>query len=94
MYLNTLCPYCGKKFKKLSISVIKPGFVTCPHCNNLTQVTGGWIGLAVYCGVLIGFAVIISPYKNRLNDTWVLILFGMTFIVAIYAMSLFLKVKK
>jgi uncharacterized protein YbaR (Trm112 family) len=95
MYLNAQCPYCKNKFKKFSLSVIKPGIVTCPHCKKMLYVTGITAGMTIYCLILTGSAVVLSPYKNRLNDTWLIfIILGALFILAGYGMSLFLGLKK
>jgi hypothetical protein len=95
MYLNAVCPYCKKKFKKFGISVLKPGIVSCPNCKKLLHVTGLAAGLTMYCVILMGFAVIFSPYKNAVNDTWfILVILGFIIILAVYAMSLFLGLKK
>ncbi len=95
MYLNAVCPYCKKKVKKLSLSVVKPGIVTCPNCKKLLSVTGIGAGVTIYCLILVGSTLILSPYKQRFNDTWfIFIIFSIIFIAAIRAMSSFLGLKK
>lgn len=95
MYLNAPCPYCGRRIKKISLFVIKPGLITCPGCKKMSAVTGLLKGTFAYLAVWIVFCFFLSPLKNTLNDNSIIFaIFGGVAILSIYTMSLFLGLEK
>jgi uncharacterized membrane protein YccC len=95
MYLNALCSHCGRRIKKISLFVLKPGIITCPGCKKLSAVTGLLKGTFAYISVWLLFCFFLSPLKSTLNDSSVILaIFGGTAILSIYTMSLFLELKK
>lgn len=95
MYLNSRCPHCGARIRRISIYVVKPGVITCRACKKMAVVTGMLKGFVAYLTVWFGFCFLIAPLKYALNDDWVaLLFFGYVFFAAIYTMSLFLDLEK
>ena len=95
MYLNAACPHCGRRIKKFSLFVMKPGIITCPGCKKLSGVAGLTKGTLAYVGVWLAFCFLLSPLKHVFNDRWiVLAIFGGVAGLAIYVMSLFLELEK
>jgi hypothetical protein len=95
MYIHAPCPHCGRDIQKISIFVIKPGLIACPGCKKISLVTGMGAGTLAYLFTWFAIFLILWPFKNDLNDSWVtLLIFGGVFIFAVYLMSLFLHLKK
>lgn len=95
MYLNAPCPYCGRRIKKISLFVLKPGLITCPGCKKMSAVTGLLKGAFAYLAVWIVFCFFLSSLKNTLNDSSIILaIFGGVAILSIYTMSLFLGLEK
>jgi hypothetical protein len=95
MYLNAPCPHCGRRIKKVSLFVLKPGIITCPECKKMSAVTGLLKGTFAYLTVWIVFCIFLSPLKNTLNDSPIIIgIFIGVAVLSIYTMSLFLELEK
>jgi hypothetical protein len=95
MLLNASCPYCGRRIRKFGLSVLKPGIITCPECGELVVVTGLAKGCVAYVAWLMLLAVLIAPFRSRLNDGFLiyLVIAGM-FGSAIWVYSIFLGLRK
>lgn len=94
MYINTHCPYCRSNIKKISLSVIKPGIITCPNCKKMSFVTGSISGSFFFVISTVLISVILKNITIGLVFELKIIFSIITLSIGIYVMSYFLKLNK